>query len=352
MVLLLKEQSVWMEHYLVIICIEDMDPEQTAGSFTWSSVRSCVFRKTTRRGSSNFMEQELLFTGILSNNAEQNPDFFNWNRVRLRYCDGGSFTGDSENKNATLKFRGQRIWLAAMEDLLLNGMRHAKQAILSGCSAGGLAAIIHCDKFHGLFPSTTRVKCLSDAGLFLDVADVSGRRTLRNLYGGVVGLQGMRKNLPRICTSSLDPTSCFFPQNLIASVRTPLFILNAAYDTWQIQSSIAPPSADPHGYWHHCRLNHDKCTRNQINFLQGFRNHMLDAIEDFSRSSHNGLFINSCFSHCQTERQDTWFAHNSPVIGKKAIAEAVGDWYFERAGVKAIDCAYPCDQTCHHLVFE
>jgi len=25
-------------------------------------------------------------------------DFFNWNRVKIRYCDGASFTGDSEDK--------------------------------------------------------------------------------------------------------------------------------------------------------------------------------------------------------------------------------------------------------------
>lgn len=25
-------------------------------------------------------------------------DFYNWNRVKVRYCDGGSFSGDSENK--------------------------------------------------------------------------------------------------------------------------------------------------------------------------------------------------------------------------------------------------------------
>ena len=43
------------------------------------------------------------------------------------------------------------------------------QALLSGCSAGGLASILHCDEFRDLFPKTTRVKCLSDAGLFLDV---------------------------------------------------------------------------------------------------------------------------------------------------------------------------------------
>lgn len=25
-------------------------------------------------------------------------DFFNWNRVKIRYCDGASFTGDAEDK--------------------------------------------------------------------------------------------------------------------------------------------------------------------------------------------------------------------------------------------------------------
>lgn len=25
-------------------------------------------------------------------------DFYNWNKVKVRYCDGASFGGDSENK--------------------------------------------------------------------------------------------------------------------------------------------------------------------------------------------------------------------------------------------------------------
>lgn len=113
--------------------------------------RNCIYRKTTRRGSSNFMEKVLPFTGILSNKAEENPglfsnpdymvtycqrslllslslsgvfttvqteccltkvvvksaDFFNWNRVKIRYCDGASFAGDSEDKvGGTLGFSG------------------------------------------------------------------------------------------------------------------------------------------------------------------------------------------------------------------------------------------------------
>jgi len=317
-----------------------------------NSIRNCVYRKTSRRGSSNYMEKEIAFTGIMSNKAEENPDFFNWNRVKVRYCDGASFTGDSENKASQLQFRGQRIWLAAMEDLKSKGMISAKQALLTGCSAGGLATILHCDEFRELFPKTIKVKCLSDAGLFLDAADVSGGRTLRAFFGGVVGLQGAKSNLPRICTNHLDPTSCFFPQNVIGNITTPFFLLNTAYDSWQIQSSLAPPTADPSGYWNDCRLNHDKCTPAQIQFLQGFRNQMLKAVKGFEVSKQNGLFINSCFAHCQMERQDTWFADNSPVIGNKAIALAVGDWYFDRAVAKAIDCPYPCDKTCHHLVFK
>ncbi|KAM6541344.1 hypothetical protein CsatB_005791 [Cannabis sativa] len=325
---------------------------QLEGGGWCNTIRSCVYRKTTRRGSSKFMEKQLPFTGILSNKPEENPDFFNWNRVKLRYCDGASFSGDSKNEASQLNFRGQRIWLAAIQELFSKGMKNAQQTLLSGCSAGGLASILHCDEFRSFFPKTTKVKCLSDAGFFLDATDVSGGHTMRNLYKGVVSLQGIQKNLSGSCTNHLDPTSCFFPQNLVANIQTPMFLLNAAYDAWQLQASLAPPSADPSGSWNECKLNHAHCNASQIQFLQDFRNEMISAIKGFSLSSQNGLFINSCFAHCQSERQDTWFADNSPVLGNKAIAVSVGDWYFDREKVKEIDCPYPCDNTCHNLVFK
>ncbi|KAL8089163.1 hypothetical protein AgCh_038801 [Apium graveolens] len=242
---------------------------QLEGGGWCNTVRSCVFRKTTRRGSSKYMEKILPFTGILSNKAEENPDFFNWNRVKLRYCDGASFSGNSENKDAQLFFRGQQIWLAAMEELMSLGMNKASKALLSGCSAGGLASILHCDEFEDMLPHTTKVKCLTDAGMFLDAVDVSGGQTLRNMYDGVVKLQGLQNNLPRTCTNHLDPTSCFFPQNLIANVKTPLFLLNAAYDAWQVSNTLAPSSADPHGYWRGCKSNHALCNTSQIQYFQG-----------------------------------------------------------------------------------
>ncbi|WJX46543.1 Pectin acetylesterase 10 [Trifolium repens] len=74
-----------------------------------NTLRNCVYRKKSPRGSSIYMENRIPFTGILSNKPEENADFFNWNRVKLRYCNGASFSGDSANKAAGLQFRGQRI---------------------------------------------------------------------------------------------------------------------------------------------------------------------------------------------------------------------------------------------------
>ncbi|XP_073008280.1 pectin acetylesterase 3-like [Typha latifolia] len=317
-----------------------------------NNLRSCLYRKTSRHGSSKYMEREIQFGGRLSNDPEENPDFYNWNRVRIRYCDGGSFAGESYDQASGLYFRGQRIWSAAMEELMSKGMSSANQAILSGCSAGGLASILHCDSFRALFPGNTKVKCFADAGFFLDALDVSGGRTLRSFYEGVVTLQGAAKNLPGSCTARMDATSCFFPQNLIANIQTPTFLLNAAYDVWQIMESLAPKSADPRGDWKDCRLNYSACNSGQIQFLQGFRNQMIDMVKGFSESKGNGLFINSCFAHCQSELLDTWNANDSPSIGNKRIAQSVGDWYFDRAEVKAIDCPYPCDNTCHSIVIK
>jgi hypothetical protein len=45
-----------------------------------------------------------------------------------------------------------------------------KQVLLTGCSSGGLAVVLHCDQLRAFFPAgtTTTVKCLSDGGLYLD----------------------------------------------------------------------------------------------------------------------------------------------------------------------------------------
>ncbi|KAK2355307.1 pectin acetylesterase [Trifolium repens] len=73
------------------------------------------------------------------------------------------------NQATNLYYRGGRIFVAVIEDLLAKGMKNAKNAIIHGCSAGGLTTILHCDRFKTLLPSAAKVKCVSDAGYFINV---------------------------------------------------------------------------------------------------------------------------------------------------------------------------------------
>ncbi|KAL1550747.1 Pectin acetylesterase 9 [Salvia divinorum] len=332
-----------------------------AGSRNWllqfegggwcNDVKSCLDRAATRRGSTLHMSKVEVFSGILSNNASLNPDFYNWNRVKLRYCDGASFAGDAvfDNGTSLLYFRGQRIWKAIILDLLPKGLGQARKALLSGCSAGGLATFVHCDDFTSYLPANASVKCLSDAGLFLDARDIAMNHSMRYFYKSLVSLQGVEKNLNKNCMSSGYPELCFFPQYVLPYIKTPYFILNTAYDVYQFHHILVPPAADPHGHWYHCKLSPKACNTVQIATLQGFRRYMLETLRPFyTNSTGGGMFINSCFAHCQSESQDTWLALDSPRVHNKTIAQAVGDWYFSRRISKEIDCAYPCDSSCHN----
>ncbi|KAL9675306.1 hypothetical protein QQ045_003508 [Rhodiola kirilowii] len=319
------------------------------------SVQSCSFRKNTALGSSDFMDRRVPFSGILISDEVQNPDFHTWNKVKIRYCDGASFSGHLDyelNNNTKLFFRGQLIWDSLMDEFLSMGLSNAKQAILSGCSAGGLATLIHCDSFREMLPSNASVKCLVDAGFFLDEKDVTGSRTMESFYHRVVNLHGVAKSLPTKCTTKMEASKCLFPREIIQNIKTPLFIVNPAYDFWQIQNVLIPASHAKHeADWSKCRLNIQYCNPDQVAILHEFRNSLLNALSDFQRNKQGGMFVNSCYIHCQTWMGETWHSANSPRINNKSIAESVGDWYFNRQEVKLIDCPYPCNPTCYHMDF-
>ncbi|PHT93332.1 Pectin acetylesterase 11, partial [Capsicum annuum] len=135
-----------------------------------SSIPDCLDRSTYFLGGSDHMGRQGLLDGILHKTSIINPEFYNWNRVRVKYCDGSSFTGDVEQVDPEneLYFRGARIFTAIVEDLWSKGMKNAENAILSGTSAGGLPTILNCDKFKCLFPKDARVKCVADAGFFIN----------------------------------------------------------------------------------------------------------------------------------------------------------------------------------------
>ncbi|KAK2996119.1 hypothetical protein RJ639_029438, partial [Escallonia herrerae] len=335
------------------------------------SVERCTYRAGKHVGSSKYMTG-LNFTGILNKKKKFNPDFYNWNRILVRYCDGSSFTGDVEEVNPAtmLHFRGARIFRAVMEELLAKGMENASNVLLTGCSAGGLATILHCDNFRNLLPSSTQVKCVSDAGYFIHAKDYAGGNSsadffqqvvlsqltglsflIFNLVVSVTRLQGSAKNLPPWCTSIMKPSLCFYPQYVVPQMQTPLFVVNSAYDTWQvsffkIENIMAPKRADPCGSWKFCKFNIYKCLPAQAKTWQDFRRAIIRALAALGRSSSRGMFINSCHTHCQTTLDSKWYGPAASRLMNKTIGEAVGDWYYGRSGFQQIDHRHDWPQLC------
>lgn len=94
------------------------------------------------------------FKGMMMNNPKLNPLTYDWNKVLIPYCDGGSFAGNNESvsyvdvrgKMMPLYFRGFRNLNAVLDDLVANhGLGDVTDALVSGDSAGGLASYWHVD---------------------------------------------------------------------------------------------------------------------------------------------------------------------------------------------------------------
>ncbi|KAI5068939.1 hypothetical protein GOP47_0015240 [Adiantum capillus-veneris] len=316
---------------------------------------SCAQRSMTYLGSSLKMNKSYDFPGILSASSKINPYFYNWNRVLLRYCDGGSFSGNidapvlvqlpGESKARTIYFRGERIWKALVEHLLLLGMNLAEKALLAGTSAGALASLIHCDSFREFVPIQSEVKCLSDAGFFIDVVDVGGERSFRRYFGNVVDTQNITDALPDTCTQRYGASQCFFPAQLIRQIKSPFFILNAAYDSWQWNNVLVPSSADPKGEWSLCKKNLMSCSTKQVAILQEFRKQLVEALGPSTLPIGASSFLLSCVYHNIAFDTRLW-ATPSSQVGNKTAAVAVGEWYFEANNKSTLDCPYPCNTNC------
>ena len=51
-------------------------------------------------------------------------------------------------------------------------------------------------------------------------------------------------------------------------------------------------------------------------YFSGFRVQSLNALAGLGNSSSRGMFIDSCYTHCRTDYQETWFSADSPVLDK------------------------------------
>ena len=238
----------------------------------------------------------------MDSNATVNPTFANFNRVVLWYCDGASFTGNKDAVDHTtgtpLYFRGRRI-LDAMLDVLMSdhGLNTATEVLVSGGSAGGLAAYLHADYVRTRMPKTvTKFKASPVSGFFLLHEDAAGTPLYPNEMEYVFKMQNSTGGVNAKCIASLPEAEqwrCIFANYSYAHVESPIFPLNSAIDAWQMGNIWKGDAGCT-------RPGFGKCSAGQIKDLNGY---MGDFVLDMQRTKTfrkpgNGAFVESCYEHC------------------------------------------------------
>ncbi|KAM7493791.1 hypothetical protein LguiB_028400 [Lonicera macranthoides] len=114
-----------------------------------------------------------------------------------------------------------------------------------------------------------------------------------------------------------------------------------------ISNILAPTENGRNGSWFECQYNYKKCLHSQIRTLQDFRLQFLRALSSgLANSSSRGMFINSCYTHCQSEFPKKWYGDPASKLDKKAIGEAVGDWFYDRTAFQHIDYKHLKPHKC------
>ena len=291
-----------------------------------SSLADCFSRSQTNMGSTLRDSMWSHFDdGYFSNIESLNPLMFNWNKVFIRCCDGGSFSGNNVSfyQDHKLYFKGRKILDAIFEDLLLNrDLNVATDAVVSGCSAGGLTSILQVDHIRDMLPPETKIVAMPDSGFFMDYEGevVNYHSFMKFAFENMNSREGVNKKCVDYYGLNED-WKCFFAEHTLPFVESPVFILQPKYDSWQIQEILGKYDATS---------------------VQNFGNEFMRRVRDsFLTFEKNSGFIDSCNHHCGS----FW---NNLHINNMTQSQAFYLWYTGSEKQAYIhDTDFPCFNCCN-----
>merc|ERR1712232_347554 len=193
----------------------------------------------------------------------------------------------------SLRFRGLANARAILADRVdRHGLSAATDVVISGCSAGGIAASLVAEYAATLLPGAF-IALLIDSSLFTDWSlpptgqhpgEVAWRldTQLRAMFS-TAALNGVGSAVPEACLAShkAEPWRCVFLEHLLPLVadRFPTFILQSRFDPSNIRSLVDPTSVLAFGDTVETRLRRAVALVDNASFPPGF-------------------FLDSCFHHC------------------------------------------------------
>ena len=273
-----------------------------------------------------------------------------------------------------LRLRGKANLDASLQVLAERfGLADATEVLLTGSSAGGLAAYLHADHVHAFVKKAakalTKYKVLPDSGFFVDHLSTRGERVIEDQFRAIHAFSNA--SLPPACLAArpaADAWQCNFAAGAFATTAAPLFVVQSALDLWQT-GCVMTAGASPY-YCANCSLPEWKqcmpfwrgsfaganCSRAQMSLVRGFQSDVIAMVTNNTAASRagNGMFLHGCHDHCIVFHNDRYAGH---AINGVSAAAAVARWWADSSGAPAAVHSHvdhclrdwdgmPCNPTC------
>jgi O-palmitoleoyl-L-serine hydrolase len=298
------------------------------------NIEDCYYRSKTSLGSINIWWPKVhdlsgwgdspgVKGGYFSDNPIINPLMYNWNKVILIYCDGGSFSGHNFTKtiynNTEIFFRGFLNLVGYRRDLVENhNFINATDIVISGASAGGLSTFLHLDWWKSQINKNTKIIGFPENGFFPDYDKIGFSKTMRNIFNLMNCTLGVNQ---KCIESNTIESNCFFAEYNVPFITTPIFAVQSRFDSWQIGAQLG---ANP-------------TYINEINeYGDWFTNLFTSTI---LKNEKNGIFLDSCYHH-----SITW----NIKINNTNVGYALKDFYengYPRIYIQ--NNSYICNECCY-----
>lgn len=251
--------------------------------------------------------------GILSRDANKNPDFYTWNHVEVRYCSSDLWSGENTQviSGSPFIFKGTKIIDAVVSELKNSkNLDNAKNIILTGSSAGGIGIINQGDRIKNTHLNDKDVVMLSDSGFLFNYNNPSNAPVFSTLFDLNHSYFNAKPDESCVARTG-DPESCHFASVNHEDITVPKFIIQDQLDDFYLSV-----------------INQvDLCSSSfSDSWINGYTSTLRDSL-----SSEDGAVSLRYKQHVYINNS----AWKLPLVqGTTSISEVFSNWYFNKAGVK------------------
>ena len=293
-------------------------------------VESCFERAKTSLGSKIGFFGSLVISRLirlLSSKEKYNPNFYNWNKIFVRYCDGSSFISDRvyEKNNSKIYMYGKNNLLGVMNYLTLNyNFTDADSVILSGFSAGSFATLIYANYMDSLTVKKNNTYIISDSGFFYDLDEkvLKINKLVQNAYEYSTNHTDIISLFNYYCDKNYiekEPWKCLSGDYFIYNIKVPILSFQNIYDSWITRVING----------NDCWFSKDfikNCSKAQMEKIIKEGNVLIEKIHNYPRNEHITLFYYRKLGHMLTYYNWIWDDKNYSIDGL-TINDIIKEWY-------------------------